>query len=169
MPVDRGVYIVAGPEFTRVANALRSVDAALPTEFRKKLKDGVKPLVQRAQDKVINMPVSGRAGSTGLRRRVARGVGVRAGVGKNPSMRITTSMSQPNETIIPRGLDTPRGWRHPVFGNRDVWVTQRAIQPGWFTETFSDGHDEIENALTDALEWARDTVAAAGGPPRPGV
>lgn len=78
-------------------------------------------------------------------------------------------MADPDEAIIPRGLDRPQGWRHPVFGNKDVWVTQRPLRPGWFTETFANGHDEIENALTDALEWARDTVAAAGGPPRPGL
>jgi len=170
MPTGRSAFwIQAGPEFKRVAVTLRSVDRALPGELRKRLKDGVQPLVREAKAKVLGLPVQGHAGSTGLRRRVARGVGVKAGVSRSGSFRVTTSMANPDEVAIPRGLDSPRGWRHPVFGNRDNWVTQRALEPGWFTETMVSGRDDIEQSLTDALEWARDTIASAGGPPRPGV
>jgi hypothetical protein len=169
MPERQGFFIVKGPEFTAVANALRVVDSTLPAQPRKKLKDGVRPLVAEAKRKVINLPVQGRAGSTGLRRRVARGVDTRSAVGQNPALRVTTSRAQPNEAVIPRGLDSPLGWRHPVFGNMNTWVTQRPLVPGWFTETFASGHDEIERSLTEALEWARDTIAASGGAPRPGA
>jgi hypothetical protein len=70
-------------------------------------------------------------------------------------------MTDPRESIIPRGLDRPQGWRHPVFGNRDVWVTQRGTG-SWFTDTFQDGQGPIRDSLTDVLEDARDTVARSG-------
>lgn len=164
MPNDPGVriWIVAGPEFTRVANALRAVDAALPTQFRKRLKDAAKPAVQDVKRRVraLDLP-GGPAGTTGLRRRVARGVGVRASVGRMAALRITTSMTQPNEAIIPRGMDRPQGWRHPVFGNRDNWVTQPGLS--WFREPIADHRDEFSEALQDALDWAADTIDNAGG------
>lgn len=160
------MWIVAGPEFTRVANALRDVDSRLPTEFRKKLKDIAKPAVADVKSRVraLNLP-GGPAGSTGLRRRVARGVSTRVGVGRNASLRITTSMERPNESVIPRGMDTPRGWRHPVFGNSDNWVAQPGLS--WFREPLSSYQDDFERGLTDALQWAAETIADAGGPHRP--
>jgi hypothetical protein len=27
-------------------------------------------------------------------------------------------------------------WKHPVFGNKDTWVTQTSLPEGWFDETF---------------------------------
>lgn len=34
----------------------------------------------------------------------------------------------------PKRLNARRGWRHPVGGNYDVWVTQTG-KPGWFDDT----------------------------------
>lgn len=162
--------IVSGPEFTMVANALRDVDSRLPSQLRKEMKDRVKPAVADAKSHARSMPIAGTSGKhTGLRRRVAAGVSTRAGVGRNAYMRITTSMSNPNEAIIPRGLDRPEGWKHPVFGHRDRWVQQRPVGDGWFRNVIAGHHDDIEEGLTNALEWARNTVASAGGTPHPGA
>ncbi|MFT2016292.1 hypothetical protein ACMA1D_10680 [Streptomyces sp. 796.1] len=157
------VRIVAGEDFTRVANALRAIDARMPTQLRKEMRDAVKPFVRQAQQKVRTLPVAGNAGHTGLRRKVARGVRATAAVGgrRGSYMRIVTSMPEENQVMIPRGLDGERGWRHPVFGNRNEWVTQRPIQPGWFVETLSEAREPMTTALLGVLQRARDTVAAA--------
>lgn len=159
---DRTVVVLtAGEEFHRVANALREVDASLPAQFRKELKRAVKPLVAEAKRRVRSMPVSGRSGHTGLRRRVARGVRVLASTGATARLRVITVMEDQDEAIIPRGLDRHEGWRHPVFGRGSVWQTHA---PGsWFTDTFQDGHDEIERGLHDVLEDAANKIARAGG------
>lgn len=44
-------------------------------------------------------------------------------------------------------------WRHPVFGNRDVWVTQR-VTPGWFDRTGQAAKPEFLAAAAVALEKA---------------
>jgi hypothetical protein len=74
-------------------------------------------------------------------------------------------MPESDEAIIPRGLDRAAGWRHPVFGNMNVWVTQTASRPGWFTDTFADGRRPIQEGLTDELEGSAHRIAAAGGLP----
>lgn len=152
----------AGPEFNRVATALRSIDRRLPTKLRKDIKNQVKPLVRQAKFKVINLPVEGHSGHTGLRRRVARGVRVRVGVGRNAYVRITTVMSDPSQAIIPRGLDNPlRGWKHPTFGHEPE-VTQHAAGH-WFVDTFAHGRDEIRDGIHHVLEDAAEFVARQGG------
>lgn len=157
-----GFTIVAGPEFERVARRLASIDIELKKRFVQDLKDGAKPAIELAQRNVRAMPVKGTSGSTGLRRRVARGVGSRATfTGGNPGIRVTTRMDKPSEAIIPRGLDRQRGWRHPVYGNREVWVRQ----PGgsWFREAMTAARQPTERNIAESLRWARDRIAEAGG------
>lgn len=167
----RGTFtIVAGPEFVMVANMLREVDAKLPGELRKKLKESVKPAVNDAKNTVRNMPTLGHAGHTGLRRRVALGVNTLAGTSNTAYIRVVTTMAADNEAIIPRGLDRPGvGWRHPVFGHRNTWVQQHPLGDGWFRRVLYNHRDDIENGLVNTLQWAADTIAAAGGAPHPGA
>ncbi|MFE6846569.1 hypothetical protein [Streptomyces sp. NPDC057686] len=153
--------VSAGEEFARVAAALRTVDSRLPGDFREELKRAVRPLVARAKEKVRNLPVHG-VKHTGLRRRVAAGVGMRVSTSRNPGIRVTTSMRDPSEASLPHHLDDPRGWRHPVFGNRHVWVTQHT-GGAWFSRTIADGRDDIARDLHGVLERAAETVADAGG------
>lgn len=153
--------VISGEDFRLVANALRAVDASLPGNLRKELRQAVRPLVARAKAKVRALPTHG-VKHTGLRRRVAAGVGVRVSTSRTPGITITTSMRDPSEAAIPRGMDSRVGWRHPVFGNRDAWVTQHT-GGSWFRETFADGREEIQRDVRDVLERAADTVADAGG------
>lgn len=164
MPTGRSrFWMTAGPEFQRTANALRAVDSSLPSWLRREIRDTATPFVQRAKSRVRSVEVSGGPSHpTGLRRKVAAGVRVRAGVGRDPYFRVETTVPQPSLSAIPRGLDNPAGWRHPVFGNKDVWVNQLPLQPGWFTDTFNNSRDEFQDALTDVLEEARDRIAGAG-------
>lgn len=155
------MYVVTGPEFRRVAVALREVDAAFPGQLRRELRQSVRPLVARAKARVRAIPVHG-AKHTGLRRRVAAGVGVRVSLSRSPGITITTSMKDPSEAIIPRGMDRQQGWRHPVFGDKDHWVTQRT-GGSWFRETLANGRGEIEDDLGRVMDRAAQRIADAGG------
>lgn len=148
-----------GEEFARVGRALREVDAELPGQLRKDLRTAARPLVAMVKEKVRSLPTHGIR-HTGLRRRVAAGVGIR--VGLRTGVTITTSMQKPSEAIIPRGMDSRNGWRHPVFGNRDNWVQQRT-GGSWFREPLASRHDEIERSLHHILEEAANTIDRAGG------
>jgi hypothetical protein len=68
-------------------------------------------------------------------------------------------MADPTEAALPRGMDNgTRGWRHPVFGNRDNWVHQRG--GSWFREPIASNHDQVERKLTDVLEDAARAIDA---------
>lgn len=159
MADDDDVRIVPGKEFTRVANALRVIDKKLPGQLRKELRQQVKPLMAKSKDKVRKLPTKNKGRSTGLRRRIARGVGVRIGVGNNPYIRVVTRMANPKEAVIPRGMDA-KGWKHPTFGH-DPTVTQNP-NGHWFVATFADGKKEVQRGIMKVLDDAADYVRKHG-------
>lgn len=71
--------------------------------------------------------VRARRGGYGLRAQVARGIKSKVSwSGRKLGARISVDTAQfpPSQKNLPRHLDNPRGWRHPVWGNRKVWVGQ---------------------------------------------
>lgn len=128
--------------------------------------DAIDPVVDRAKREVMTVGVRGGPGTghTGLRGRVAAGVGFRKGISSksNAYFRIYTSMAEVSESPIPRGLDSAKGWRHPLFGNKDHWFQSQPTRTGWFTDTIADSADSIERAIARALDTAAKTVGGAG-------
>ncbi len=156
------VWITTGPEWKAASAQLRTVDNRLPRWMEDEMDQAIRPLVEKAKDAVERVDVQGGpTHPTGLRKRVAGGVGVRKGISTkdNAYFRIFTSMADPSESPIPRGLDSPAGWRHPLFGNKNYWFQSRPTKPGWFTDTIADGADEIEAAIGDAIDRAIHMVA----------
>lgn len=82
----------------------------------------------------------------GLNRRVAGAkLATRRRGGRNPGVAITArGMDQ-------LGLMDAGQVKHPVFGNRDVWVTQE-ITGGWFSEPMEAGKDEAAAAVEEVLD-----------------
>lgn len=162
-PRGQGVAItvVFGPELKAIASALRTVDNGLPSKLRADLKRDAKPLVNRAKAAARAIPV--RIGDEkNLRRVIARGIKVQASTTKRAQVRIVTSMPDASEAIIPRGLDSPKGFRHPVFGT-NVWVTQTAMVPNqWFFNAMKDGQKEVNESVTKTIKEALEFIAAHG-------
>jgi hypothetical protein len=152
------VWVVTGPEWKAAAAKLRVVDNELPDWVEEELEDALDPVVRRAKSKVMRAGVRGGPGTghTGLRARVASGVGVRKGISTKSTayFRIYTSMADVSESPIPRGLDEVKGWRHPLFGNKNHWYQSVPTKPGWFTDTIADSDDDIERAIGNALDHA---------------
>lgn len=70
-------------------------------------------------------------GGTGLRATTARGIGVQVSPGRaRVRIRLNPNVLPPDQRKLPKYLDRPQGWRHPVFGDRDVWVQQYG-KPWW--------------------------------------
>jgi hypothetical protein len=155
------VWTVVGPEWDRAINALRVIDDQIPRWLEEQMEDEIVLAENRARATVSVMEVrGGPAGHTGMRARVASGVGHRKGIdSKNKAyFRIYTSMAERDEVIIPRGLDRVAGWRHPLFGDKKHWYNEGPVRPGWFTDTIADSRDEISRALQRALERAAQFV-----------
>ena len=97
-----------------------------------------------------------RASKTSLRAAVAKGIqidqrtsGRRAGV----TVRTRTSLLPADQKALPRLLN--RGsWRHPVFGNREVWVEQQSPVKGWWNDTMATHRPKVEAAVrAEFMKW----------------
>lgn len=140
----------------RIITALGEEIAALPGDFKRDLREVADALSAEASARVLLEPTHGMK-HTGLRMEIARGVGVTETA---DGVVITTSMPKRDETDIPSGMDDPAtGWRHPVFGHRDRWVTQHGAF-SWFTSTMDQAEELATAKLTQTLQDAADHIAS---------
>ncbi|SDZ55141.1 hypothetical protein SAMN05216215_10973 [Saccharopolyspora shandongensis] len=137
-------------------------DGRLRREMGRNMRAAARPAVNAAQDNVrsLKAPATGRGGGgqqrrefamsrtrsrserakrkafegRGLRATIARAVRLQMSTGaRSASVRIRTQTRflPEDQRKLPKYMDDGR-WRHPVFGNRDRWVTQTARPAGWF-------------------------------------
>lgn len=146
MPND---FQVSGTsDFLRLSKALK---AAGETELRKELNKGLKvaakPLIPKARASAkASLPKRG-----GLAKRVAASP-MRAQVrtGRDPGVRITVGRGRTAWAANHGEV------KHPVFGNREVWETQKLPQPDWFDRPMKEAlptvRPEVEKALQAVVE-----------------
>lgn len=73
-------------------------------------------------------------------------------------------MDEEDEAYLPRGFDDgQKGWRHPFFGNMDIWYHQDGAS--WFRETIANDRMLMERVLTDELEDIAEQIGDAGRGP----
>jgi hypothetical protein len=104
-------------------------------------------------------------GGGGLRSNVARSLMVKTkdnGYRQQTGVRITTDGSRLPEKMrkLPRGLDSVKGWNHPVFGNRKVWSKQYGTPAGWFFGTAEANRLLAQKRIEKVLEKYRDHLAS---------
>jgi len=142
-------------QLTRLAGTLRITTQVEQRELQKAMRRLARPLLKSARQGAIQiLPYHG-----GLNERVAHGrftSSVRL-VGKGAGVRITgADRRSANVNRMDDG-----SVRHPVYGNRKRWVTQR-ITPGWFTKPLlldtPQIRDEIMKALDDTAQFMVDAV-----------
>lgn len=112
---------------------------ATGTEFRRDLRAGLKvavePAVQAARASILSMGVAGLTRAQPSLRTVvaaATKAQVRLGARKaGVSVAVKKTTMPRGFRNAPKRLNARKGWRHPVFGDRDVWVSQRG-KPDWF-------------------------------------
>lgn len=137
---DRGSITVIKRELARLG------DKELKKAFYKGLNEATKPMRRNAQEEAA--------------RRLPRRGGLNARVAKE---RLSTSSSRGGVAIVgPRRKQLKRideGFvRHPVFGNREVWVTQR-VTPGYFTEPMLAGEKTARRDVIAHLDQVAREIA----------
>lgn len=94
--------------------------------------------------------------STGLRDRVARTLTVEIKTTGNPRVRfISKGDKMPaGQQNMPRNMDKPKGWRHPVFGNWEMWVAQTGGPWFWppIKRKIRVFRERIDEAITATVE-----------------
>lgn len=103
-------------------------------------------------------------GKSGLRQSIARSLRIvvkDSGFSQQVGVRVTTDGSRlpKGETYLPRGLDSDKGWRHPVFGG-SAWVTQYGSPPGWFRVTARAYHPQAFRRINAVLDRFAGELAA---------
>lgn len=138
-----------GQAFRRVADG-----KVLRKELTKNIRDAVAPGVEAVKSVLLAIPHNSIASpsprlSTYLAARVkvdvkysGQSTGVRVRIGQTPQLR--------NFRLAAKYLNKS-SWRHPVFGNKNVWVTQQSHTPGYFDDTLAENRDKYRDAVVDAI------------------
>lgn len=118
-----------GKDLKRIATELRKMDnKQLKKQFSKELRAAAKPMVPAVRQSIRNIPSSRGYSADGLRGRMSKAVKLEVKLtGKQAGVRIRVDGRKmpTHEKALQaymEGLKKP--WRHPVFGNREVWVKQ---------------------------------------------
>lgn len=169
-------------EFARKARAAGSEGKGLLREIRRALQDGAEPVAEDARANVRALSSQGGRGSaraartafqlgkrkkpisegakfklhasTGLRSSTARATKVQvttSGKAARARFRVQTSMMPPDQRQLPWHMNSGK-WRHPVLGNRDVWVTQTVSPDGWFDRAMTRGGPKVRQHAFDTVE-----------------
>jgi hypothetical protein len=144
-------------EFLKLSKALKHAgNGPLRKELTASIKRTAKPLIADTRAEALRrLPQRG-----GLAKQVAREpqrIQVRTGA-KTAGVRVVVGKRQGGA----RGANAGR-LRHPVFGNRDVWVNQ-SVPPGWFDKPLKAGAPKVRRGLEQTLEEiAQKVIRDAGG------
>lgn len=75
---------------------------------------------------------------TGLRKNIARGVTRKItyrGFSTGVRIRAAGTYLPPEQKVLIRKTNSGNKFRHPIMGNRNVWVDQKFTPGGWFDKT----------------------------------
>lgn len=146
---------------SQVRTLIRVMQAAGPDLFRdmsREVRTAARPTVNEMRSTVSGMSLPatstsgamvGRGGTGGITRRIASATDVSIS-GQGIRIKVNEGALGP-ASKLPAYMDAGQSWRHPVFGNRRAWVSQRASQPGWFTKTAYKHHPQIKQDVTQVL------------------
>jgi hypothetical protein len=138
------------------AAANGGIEAAMLAEMAK----AARPFLPMVRAAIMNTPSAGGVPYNqppGLRARIARCVQAWADVTGpmvSVGVEVNASLMPDGQKSLPLMLDGEKPWRHPVFGNREHWVSQPSWPYFWGAVT------GFGPATQRALERAADIIAA---------
>ena len=115
----------------------------LKREFNRSLRDASKKPISSAKANAERLPRKG-----GLAEKVANSRIVQRNrlSAKNPTLAIQAT-NDVNLWRLDRGQI-----RHPVFGNKEKWVTQTLPRSGWWSDAMKEAQPEAQRELAKALD-----------------
>lgn len=143
---------VDGPDLGAFARRLKQAGRTdLKRELTRAIRRAVKPVIADLKEQALAIPAVGQR-STGLRARIAAAIRTEIRTGANRSgVRVKVDRSKMgDQASLPAAFDKDR-LRHPVFGNREEWVTQLTHSEGWFSRTSTRRAPAIRRAIEQAM------------------
>ena len=163
MPVS--LTIKGADKLRTMARKLREAsNVELPRELQKAIREASKPTLRAIQESARHINTKGipkpgakhsfrgPSASKGLRQKIAEAVvaDVQTG-GDDPRVQFRVSQAKLPDNIkqMPRKFDAGGTFRHPVMGNREVWVSQTGDPWFWppIRDHIRDFRAEIDKAL----------------------
>ena len=77
------------------------------------------------------------------------------------AFRVRAGNLPPSQRKLPRRWDKPSGWRHPVFGNRNVWVPQ--VGHPYFRTTVTQAKGDVTAGVVTAMTAAAEKIMNSKG------
>ena len=107
-------------------------DHQLEKELRTGIRKAMDPMKRAVQQNARAIPTHG-AKHTGLRRQIAQATRVRIAPSSKTAvvLEVAASRMPEGKRSLPARMEGRGKWRHPVFGNRHVWVNQRPHPYFW--------------------------------------
>lgn len=146
-----------------VVEALRYEDdgKALRRDLAKNMRQALEPAKQEVRAGLMGMSDAGlpTAGPP-LRTVVLRNLRVEVrltGRTTGARLRIKRTPGVRGFTHAPKRLNSRKGWRHPVFGNREVWVQQTG-EPEYFDRPTRRHRERYAKAVMDAVHEMSDRI-----------
>jgi hypothetical protein len=121
-------------------------------DLTKGLRQGAKPAAVAVKAAAKSLPAKSGGKATGLRRRMASAAGVQVRTsGQMAGVRVRVSRARMGEQASLAKVTNEGSWRHPVYGNRHVWVVQRSRR-GWFDSATARSAPAVRKALKKVLD-----------------
>lgn len=76
--------------------------------------------------------------------------------GVSVTWRVRASKMPNSQRRLPRDFNREKGWRHPVFGNRENWVAQRGTP--FFDPVIKRHQSDLEDRAVDGLQKAAEAI-----------
>jgi hypothetical protein len=126
----------------------------LRKELAAGMRDALRPGANEAKSQIMSMSSAGLATAPALRSSVARKIRPEVKLGGRWSGARVKAFKLKNVrgfANAPKRLNRPGGWRHPVYGNREIWVQQHG-KVDWFDRAFQGREGQYRAAVEAAME-----------------
>lgn len=149
--LGKAIRTATKPVVADVRAAVRAVDSSAHGEGGGSVSRHAHAVARMRKSTSRSIAAAGRR--AGLRESIARAVVVKTRMsGRTAGVRIVVDASRlpADQRRLPRYLDGQGRWRHPVYGNRDVPVTQTG-QP-WFEVTIRRRLPAVRQQISAAMD-----------------
>jgi hypothetical protein len=145
-----------------LGRALKAEDDGkqLKKDLLRNLRQALKPVQDEVKREINSMGSHGGEHGMALRRTVARKVVVQTRMsGRSAGVRLIAKKTPGLRGFrnAPKRLNSKKGWRHPVMGDREDWVHQMG-KPDWFDGPVRARRSEFRKAVADVLDEMADRI-----------
>jgi hypothetical protein len=153
-PFALGVETVEGLD--ALVRAIRAEEDGkdLRKELAKNMREALKPGATQAKSQIMSMSSAGLRTAPALRSSIARKIRPEVKLGGRWSGARVKAFKTKNVRGFPNApkrTNRASGWRHPVWGNREVWVNQHG-KVDWFDRSFQGREGVYKAAVEAAME-----------------